>query len=80
METDAAPAEFARQDLTEAVEIALARDGHLLTAGEWTVARRFLALPPPAEDSTCSKDLVFFQSGGNWKNMICNTRHSKSVV
>ncbi|MFT4978553.1 MAG: hypothetical protein ACI8S6_004463, partial [Myxococcota bacterium] len=45
---DAEAIDYARQDLTAAVEIALRRDGHLLTAGELRVTERFLALPPEA--------------------------------
>jgi len=42
------PPDFARQDLTDAVTVALRRDGHLLTAGEHHIARQFLALSAPA--------------------------------
>ncbi|MEL6346874.1 MAG: VRR-NUC domain-containing protein [Myxococcota bacterium] len=42
------PLDFARQDLHRAVTVALSRDGHLLTAGEHRIARRFLALPEEA--------------------------------
>ena len=36
--------DFARRDLTEAITVALAREEHILTAGEAYVARQFLAL------------------------------------
>ncbi|MFT5685379.1 MAG: hypothetical protein ACI8RZ_006330 [Myxococcota bacterium] len=40
--------DFARRDLAEAVTVALAREGHILTAGEVAVAEGFLALPQEA--------------------------------
>lgn len=40
--------DYARQDLTDAVQVALERDGHLLSAGEHHVARTFLSLSDPA--------------------------------
>ena len=43
-----APQDWARRDLCEAVRVAEARDGYLLTAGERQVVQRFLDLPAPA--------------------------------
>jgi Fanconi-associated nuclease 1 len=40
--------DFARRDLAEAVTVALAREGHILTAGEVHIARGFLTLPNEA--------------------------------
>lgn len=46
-EPDSDGSELPRRDLREAVEVALARDGSLLSAGEGVVARAWLALPDP---------------------------------
>ncbi len=42
------PSDYALQNFRHAVGVALQREGHLLTAGEMVVVRRWLALPPEA--------------------------------